>query len=198
MGNSSVYQPVPLRHVWRELGGGDIRRGRGQAFWRDSHDWNISIDLDRNLYCDHARATGGGPVSLVMQVLDFSAHDAGRWLREHFGGPLAEGNHCAAYRVSDRDELAEAETIRVALAWHIETQLEIVKVMLWGPCHQRAALRVRRLTVQLGHVHAWTPAQAVSRLRRLGRSAPAYVTWLYGEAEELQIALARAIAGAAA
>jgi hypothetical protein len=198
MSTPSVYQRVPLRDVWPELGGGDIRRGRGQAFWRDSHDWNVSVDLDRDLFFDHV---GGGPVTLAMTALDCSAREAGRWLREHFGHeqPARRSNsHRVAYRAPDGDEIAEAEAVRIALVWHIESQLELVKMMLYGPCHYRAVLRCRRLTRQLQRVRAWTPRQAVLTLRRLSCCRPDFVNWLRSEFEDFGIALARGIAEAAA
>jgi hypothetical protein len=82
------------------------------------------------------------------------------------------------------------------LIWHIEAQLELIKLMLSGPCHGSAALRCRRLTVQLKRVQTWPPVRCVCVLRRLVRRRPDYIAWLYSEAQESTMALAYAIAGA--
>ena len=197
----SQMQPAPLLDVWRALGGGPIRSGpnsrwlRESAFWRNSTDRNIALNFNTNTWRDHVAGCGGGPVSLVMHVLDCGPRDAGRWLREHF-----DSSPRNAYRPAPipRQETNEAELIRLALIWHIESQLELAALVLWGPFPGRSAVRIRRLTRQLERVRAWTAQQAISRLKRLGRRSPGFIEYLYREAEDFQTELAQAIRGAAA
>lgn len=72
-----------IADVWRALGGGDLRHGRGKAFWRQSLDYNISVDTGKNCYFDHAHGTGGGILSLIQTVLGCDRSAALRWLANH-------------------------------------------------------------------------------------------------------------------
>jgi hypothetical protein len=201
VGSPSASPHVSLLDVWYELGGGPLRgrnshRLRGRAWWRNSTAPNISLDLERGYWYDHARALGGGSAALVEHVLGYAPRDVGRWFRDHFGsGHSANMVYRPARRESDRKLLAEADSIRVALIWHVEYHLQLVKAMLWGPCHERAALRCRRLTRQLERIRLWTPRSTVSILHRLARRRPEDVERLYSDAEEFEISLAQAITG---
>jgi hypothetical protein len=164
------------------------------AFWRESKDWNVVLDENKNVYYDHARATGGGPVSLVMNVLNCSASEAGRWLRLNFGSfneATATVNRQPP-QIWDKDAI-EADAIRTALVWHVESQLELAKLVLFSPFPDRAALRVRRLSHQLERVRKWSDRDAMRHLLRLAQRRPQFVAHLHADTEEFQTALAHAI-----
>ena len=72
-----------ITDVWTALGGGELRHGRGKAFWRDGDGDNVSLDDDRGVWYDHARGTGGGMLSLIEIVLGCDRRDALRWLAGH-------------------------------------------------------------------------------------------------------------------
>ncbi|MBI4906593.1 MAG: hypothetical protein HY820_23390 [Acidobacteria bacterium] len=73
--------------VWRDLGGGELRGNRGRAFWRDGDGYNVSIDPDRQVWYDHARAEGGGFLELAAVALGSKAA-AVQWIAVMYGEAL--------------------------------------------------------------------------------------------------------------
>ena len=80
--NLNDFSQVRVLDVWRALGGPEPRRGRAPAFWRRSHDPNVSIDAERNVFYDHAQNRGGGVLALVETALDCSRPEALAWLED--------------------------------------------------------------------------------------------------------------------
>jgi hypothetical protein len=68
MTGSDIVTRARITEVWAALGGGEIRRGRGRAFWRDGQRFNISLSDDKGAYFDHARGEGGGILDLVCLI----------------------------------------------------------------------------------------------------------------------------------
>jgi hypothetical protein len=188
----SQTQPTRLLDAWRALGGGEIRKKRGQAFWRKSKDWNVALDLDKDVYYDHVSGTGGSPVSLVMQVLNYSPRDAGRWLREQFG-PANDGTH--QRREKAEEERAAAQKVAIALRWHIENELELANLVAWSPYPGRSRERVRELTQQLESIDTWTPSEAISRLREMAGRNPRFIAHLYDTYQEFETDFVRSFRG---
>jgi hypothetical protein len=71
---------VPIAEVWERLGGGEIRNGRGRAFHRDGDGFNVALDLERELWFDHAAGVGGGIVALVQTARNCDRRAALAWL----------------------------------------------------------------------------------------------------------------------
>jgi hypothetical protein len=72
--------------VWGWLAGGEIRRGRAQAFWRKGADsWSVSLDDEYRRWYDHRDGTGGGILALIQHVRGGSRAEALRWLADHRG-----------------------------------------------------------------------------------------------------------------
>lgn len=71
---------ISISHVWAELGGQDLRRGRGRAFWRNGDGFNVSVDVVRGIWYDFATGKGGGVLALVETVLECGRPDALLWL----------------------------------------------------------------------------------------------------------------------
>lgn len=178
--------------VWKRLGGGPVKHGRAQAWWRDSKDWNIAIDAEKDVWYDHAHARGGRAVSLVMALRGCNSGDAGRWLREEFG-PTPESYTVTGVQphrpdpVSAAQEAYQAEAFATAMGWLIQRKLELNHSYLDGPRHDHAVLRIARLSRQVVRMKEWNRPYTLRVLHRLRRRAPdlvAYVFELYEEAQE--------------
>lgn len=210
MNTSSLTNSPPLLDVWNALGGGPIRttgrgKGRGAAFWRNSRDLNVAIDLNRGsgVWFDHVSGVGGGPVSLVAEVFKCSRTEASRWLGERFGH--------APRDAASREERISAEafdlaqSLRAALCWRLEAQLQRAKERLdYTLTHARELLEtdepsgavrdVLRLERRLQKIHDLSARTAVVYVRRVSVLAPALFELLHSEAEQAEISLALIIA----
>ncbi len=87
--------------VWHALGGGEVRNGRAQAFWRRGDGWSVALDSKRGFWYDFVTASGGGVIALVETVRQFTRSDALRWLE-------AEG-FIESVRLSPIDQAAYRE-----------------------------------------------------------------------------------------
>jgi hypothetical protein len=85
---AQLIEQVPISRIWRALGGGEIRRGRGQAFWRNGDGWSVSLDDKRGAWFDHRDGIGGGILDLIQHVRGGSRTESLRWLSDQFGLPL--------------------------------------------------------------------------------------------------------------
>jgi len=103
-----VLSHVRISDVWRALGGAELRRGRGRAWWRNGDGWSVSVDDRCGCWHDHRDGIGGGVLDLVAHVRGGTRQDALRWLAELTGSPLDDIAPC---RISGRD-FAEAERVR--------------------------------------------------------------------------------------
>lgn len=105
-----------ILEVWRSLGGGELRRDRGRAFWRNADGFNVKLDQERNSFYDFAHAEGGGVVRLVELALGVDRAQAWGWLREAFGVDApAPGRDRARQR--ERERALETGEARRFLAW---------------------------------------------------------------------------------
>ena len=103
-----------ITEVWQALGGGELKRGRGRAFWRGGDGLNISINADKGAWYDFTAGTGGGILDLVATVLACDRPGAGQWIRDAFGIP--ERTLTPAERRAWRRQRARAEREAAALA----------------------------------------------------------------------------------
>ena len=71
---------VSILDVWRAAGGGELRNGRGRAFWRDSHDFNVVVNIEKNAWFDFVSHEGGGVLNLVCTALKLTSGEAACWL----------------------------------------------------------------------------------------------------------------------
>jgi hypothetical protein len=86
---AQVIEQTRISGVWHALGGGEIRRGRGQAFWRKGDGWSVSLNDKRGAWFDHRDGIGGGVLKLIQHVRGGSRGDALRWLADWRGIPLS-------------------------------------------------------------------------------------------------------------
>lgn len=137
---TTVIESVCLSTVWRALGGGELRRGRGRAFWRRGAGWSVSSDDRKGTWYDHARGEGGGMVDLVVQVRGGSRQDALRWLADVAGVDLEDrpltpeerAAWAAERRALERDLPAARLWRRAAIDMGEET-LTLLKAALFDP-----------------------------------------------------------------
>lgn len=71
---------VRILDVWQRLGGGELRHGRGRAFWRDGDGPNIALDAEQGLWFDHVSGVGGGVLALIETALQCDRREALAWL----------------------------------------------------------------------------------------------------------------------
>jgi hypothetical protein len=79
---TEVVRHTTISRVWRALGGGEIRRSRGQAWWRQGDGWNVALRDDQGQWFDHRDQVGGGVLDLIRHVRGGSRGDALRWLAD--------------------------------------------------------------------------------------------------------------------
>jgi hypothetical protein len=85
-----VIGRVRISDVWSALGGGQLRRGRGQAFWRDGDGFNVSVSDQKGCWYDFVTGDGGGVLALVQRVRGGTRAEALRWIAEFAGVPLGQ------------------------------------------------------------------------------------------------------------
>ena len=80
----------PIDKVYERLSNGiEPKNGRCRAFWRNSMDYNISLDVSYGGWCDHAygehEVFGGNVVGLIRISKHWGEEDAYSWLSREFG-----------------------------------------------------------------------------------------------------------------
>ena len=101
-----------ISEVWAALGGGKLRHGRGQAWWRKGDGWSVSICDEKDAWYDHRDGSGGGILSLICQVRGGSRRDALHWWAEMRGVTLDS----TPLSLADRRRYAHARQQAPALA----------------------------------------------------------------------------------
>lgn len=82
---SAALELVRITEVWKKLGGGELRHGRGLAFWRGGDGRHVLLDDEKGMWCDHARSSKGGrTLALIETVLECDRQAAISWLAEAF------------------------------------------------------------------------------------------------------------------
>jgi hypothetical protein len=110
-----------IMQVWHALGGGEIRRGRGQAWWRRGDGWSVSLRDDRGAWYDHRDNIGGGVLDLIQHVRGGSRADALRWLADWYALPLDGAQLSPEERRRYAHARAHAPDLaRAASLWHGE------------------------------------------------------------------------------
>ena len=105
---------VRISRVWAALGGCPLHGQRGQAFWRSGDGFNVALDEDRGVWCDHARGEGGGILDLIQHARGSSRQDALCWLADFAGVRLQDrpwndgesGKHARRLAIAEREACA--------------------------------------------------------------------------------------------
>ncbi len=95
--------------TWSALGGGELRHGRGKAFWRSGDSYNVAIDSDKNVWFDHRDAVGGGILDLVQVALGCDQREAIRWLVDNCGLEDSRDERTPQERAQARREREETD-----------------------------------------------------------------------------------------
>jgi hypothetical protein len=138
MGSTSTLLEVAIRDVWKALGGGPLRKGRGVAFWRPGADgYNVSLDNEKGIWYDHAAAEGGGILGLIEQARGCDRRAAIVWLAG-FGGIELSNRLSTAERRAYHRQVAVAERVATDAALWRDGSIALHEE------HQRAAVETEQ------------------------------------------------------
>lgn len=121
----AVIGAVRIEDVWRALGGGELRRGRGRAFWRDGDGLNVALDPKRGTWRDFATNAGGGILQLIQTVRGCSKGEAFEWLADLAGVALTPFSADRRRRYAEASQRA-AERAKLAI-WWLESRCEALE-----------------------------------------------------------------------
>jgi hypothetical protein len=137
---TTILESVQLTQIWRILGGGEIRRGRSRAFWRNGDGWNVSLDDKKGSWCDYARGERGGIIDLVIKIHGGSRQDALRWVASIAGIEISDRRLSASERVAwAEDRRSVQRYLPAARLWRRaavdvgEGLLTLLKAALFDP-----------------------------------------------------------------
>jgi hypothetical protein len=88
---AQLLEQARITQVWRALGGGEIRHGRGQAFWRNGDGYNVSLNDKIGAWHDFPTDDKGGILDLIRRVRGGSRAEAAHWLADLLGVRLDSG-----------------------------------------------------------------------------------------------------------
>ena len=103
MSAADVIGAASICEVWEALGGGPLRFGRGNAFWRGGDGYNVALDDAKGAWYDFAKNEGGGILDLVQKVTNCNRRQALGWLADSRGLPLDDYR----FTQSERDDWAQ-------------------------------------------------------------------------------------------
>jgi hypothetical protein len=121
---SELKSRADIRDVWAALGGAPLRHGRGRAFWRDGHNYSVSVDAVRGLWHDFVSSQGGDSLELVRVVRGCGFREALGWLADFAGVPSAARCQAAAdHAWADDLQLARyfSRAVRILCEWALES-----------------------------------------------------------------------------
>ena len=116
---------IDIMQVWTMLGGGHLRGGRGQAFWRDGKGYNVSLEPDKGAWFDHRDGVGGGILDLAVKGLG-SRQEAIKWLQDNCGLDAGKPMEDKSAWVKFKREEECARYFRVSLRIMSELALDTV------------------------------------------------------------------------
>jgi hypothetical protein len=155
---ADIISQVRISAVWAALGGGELRHGRGVAFWRKGADgYNVSLDDAKGTWYDHAAGAGGGVLALIEKARGSSRADALRWCADLAGVPMEDrplsaedrARWAAEQRAIERDLPAALYWRRGAVLLGQKTLVEL-KAALFDPiAPQPEPGEIYRLTQQV-------------------------------------------------
>ena len=120
----AVIGAVSILNVWPALGGGELRRGRGRAFWRDGDGdgFNVVVDPKRGIWRDFATNEGGGILRLVQTARACSKGEAFQWVAELAGVALVPSSPDRRRRYAQARR--DATEIAKLAGWWLESRCE--------------------------------------------------------------------------
>ena len=187
---AELKQRADIREVWAALGGGELRHGRGQAFWRGGDGYNVALDAGKGVWFDHRDNVGGDVVALVQTVRGCDFREACAWLADFTGMGASE----LSVRTDIRSELSDwAADLRWATFWKFAAEALaeecLERLPSWSPDRYPLTelLRVLRLgeSSLIAEFRAWrkhspqlTAAMAHAGRRHDARTQRRLAMWL--------------------
>jgi hypothetical protein len=110
---------LQILNVWEALGGGEVRYGRGRAFFRDGGGFSVSLHPSKNCWFDFARNQGGGMLRLIEVALNCDHKTALKWAADFAGVTLERWTREEQRDYARRRREVEAEG-RELVAWREE------------------------------------------------------------------------------
>jgi hypothetical protein len=168
-GISEIKRRADIREVWSALGGGKLRGGRGQAFWRNGDGYNVALDPRRGTWYDFVAGEGGDAIALIETVQQCGFKEAIAWLADHVGLPQQ------TTKAGDRAIYTEWLTdLRWATWWRIAAEALAELTFEGLPFNDPA----RRGLTELLRVIRLGDASLVDEYREWRRQCPAWTAAL--------------------
>lgn len=195
-----IVSRIRISEVWRALGGGELHRSRGRAFWREGDGFNVSLNDSKNVWHDFASGEGGGLLDLVLQVNGGTRSEALRWLADFAGTPLERGFGAHERAEYARERAGFERDLKTARQWRrtavlmCEETLAVLKAALFnpsaGPLDVEGISAVEQLLSQLRETG---DAALVSEYRRWRDRQPVIAAAMLWAAEKRECAERRAL-----
>lgn len=119
--SEAVVGALSIVDVWQALGGGELRRGRGRAFWRDGDGFNVALNSGRGVWRDLVTCEGGGILRLIQTVRRISKGEAFRWLADLAGVALTPNS--PDRRVRYAEARRDAAALARSAGWWLAARL---------------------------------------------------------------------------
>ena len=196
-----VLACVKISEVYRALGGPELRRMRGPAFWRDGDGFNVALDDARGVWHDKVADVGGGVLDLIVHARGGNRADALRFAAELAGIPLddrplspAERNRWAQQKRRLELELPRARYWRRAAIEMSEELLTVLKSALFdGPADKIDFDGLRDTTRLLARLQRIDGAELVAEFHSWMESHPQLASAMVQAAQTRETAERRAI-----
>ena len=178
--SAEIAARVRISELWTALGGGELRGGRGRAFWRAGDGFNVSLNDTKNCYFDHAQGEGGGVLDLVQRARDCDRKTALAWLADFAGVPLGEPLTPAERRAWAAERRQVRQDARLARWWSVAAAALAESVLEELPSYALERARLTRLlrvardpTGRVGEFKEWrrTEPEFTAAMVRGGRDA---------------------------
>ena len=118
----AVIGGVRILDVWQGLGGGELRRGRGRAFWRNGDGFNVELYPTQKRWHDFATNDGGDVLNLIQTVQGCTRSEALRFAADLAGMPLTPTSPERRRRYAEASQRAAERAKQTG--WWFESRCE--------------------------------------------------------------------------
>ncbi len=198
---AEIIGRLHITEVWRALGGGELRHGRGQAFWREGDGYNVALDDAKNTWYDHAAGEGGGVLDLVQRIRGGTRADALRWCAALAGvtledRPLSDADRqqwAAARREIERTTPAARHWQRAAVNYAEGVLLALKSGLVDPMLPWPAPGEIAEWTRELARLNGLTGGALVEAYQAAAKRDPQGTASMVRRARQMQRAEIRAI-----
>lgn len=166
-----LLDQVDLRDVWTSLGGGELRSGRGRAFWRSGDGFNVKVTA--RSWRDFKASEGGGILDLVSRVLGCDRRGAAQWLADRYGVALGRTSPNQIRRLAERRNRARERAVEL-VAWRDRLVLALrdLRNSAWSNAR---AIDAKTVRMAPGSKDTWRLVATAIARRRAGDAIDGYV-----------------------